>query len=715
MSVNTTAVLSTGTREYADASLSHVKQNMGFYESEYADYWSRSDRWGSHSYRNVESILVPLTQCCGKGKALDIGCGMGRLVRNMLLAGVDAYGIDVSERVIAEVGNSMPGRFCLGSALAIPFEDNAFDIVVSTDCLEHLAPEDVVRAASEIKRLSRRYAYLMVCTAVDRDNRWHLTVKPREWWEDLFFANGFRRHPLFLSAVPFSALECEPASIPLVFEKDPAGADQNGLIDWGRKTGRRADAYMAFYALASKFVGPGKEVLDDKCRTGFGCAILAAANPEARILGVDSAMDCLTYAQNHYSTSYRNMAFSHLHDSKPEIDRFDLILTFQPESPDGNVTDIIRTHKDALRPGGIFLVGLPSDAVPATGRNFPESMGALMRPTEGISLKHLFSLKWEKTRSLREVKLPVQDAESDADLLILAFRKEAFGSSGSRLRRDKVVILANHYRDAQYMDLISESSFPIEFVQDIDGNWEPPLDSGLVLSLEPHDEPCLSALCKSVERDVPTLIIDDQTAGLAASDSIPKACHKIACSGDVQSRILSLGGYSEKCESVGSSDRLINLIRQMIEVGQQAREQRKPLQFPARMLPSEHSHTDLADSSDHTEANRQEAVRAFLSMLVTARASERPVYCWGAGEFGRRLIVSLGDAADKITAIIDSDPSKWGSAWGKQVCSPAVLWDREKFERPYVFIASSASSEIEASLQEKGFRQRDDYVSVPSM
>jgi hypothetical protein len=139
----------------------------------------------------------------------------------------------------------------------------------------------------------------------------------------------------------------------------------------------------------------------------------------------------------------------------------------------------------------------------------------------------------------------------------------------------------------------------------------------------------------------------------------------------------------------------------MIEVGQQAREQRKPLQFPARMLPSEHSHTDLADSSDHTEANRQEAVRAFLSMLVTARASERPVYCWGAGEFGRRLIVSLGDAADKITAIIDSDPSKWGSAWGKQVCSPAVLWDREKFERPYVFIASSASSRLKHSSKKK--------------
>ena len=77
-----------------------------------------------------------------------------------------------------------------GSVLRLPFEDQSFDTVVSTDCLEHLAEDDLPLAIREIARVARRQVYLRIATRPDRDKKWHLTVKPRKWWEDLLLGHG---------------------------------------------------------------------------------------------------------------------------------------------------------------------------------------------------------------------------------------------------------------------------------------------------------------------------------------------------------------------------------------------------------------------------------------------------------------------------------------------------------------------------------------------
>ena len=51
------------------------------YSREYNDYWSRSDRWGTHSFTDASSIVDQILVTCGGGKVLDVGCGMGLLVQ----------------------------------------------------------------------------------------------------------------------------------------------------------------------------------------------------------------------------------------------------------------------------------------------------------------------------------------------------------------------------------------------------------------------------------------------------------------------------------------------------------------------------------------------------------------------------------------------------------------------------------------------------------
>jgi hypothetical protein len=107
------------------------------------------------------------------------------------------------------------------------------------------------------------------------------------------------------------------------------------------------------------------------------------------------------------------------------------------------------------------------------------------------------------------------------------------------------------------------------------------------------------------------------------------------------------------------------------------------------------------------------AVIHFLSWVAAAQEKERPIYCWGAGELGRRFIFGLNEMAGRIGGFIDNDPAKKGIAWGKPVYGPALLWESNPHNRPFIFITSVWASEIASSLDAKGFLQGQDYVSVP--
>ena len=81
------------------------------YEKDYTDYWSRPDRWESHSIKNAAGLSEQIQALCGTGSVLDVGCGMGLLVRTLFENGIDAQGIDVAPRPIEAANQLLPGRF----------------------------------------------------------------------------------------------------------------------------------------------------------------------------------------------------------------------------------------------------------------------------------------------------------------------------------------------------------------------------------------------------------------------------------------------------------------------------------------------------------------------------------------------------------------------------------------------------------------------------
>jgi SAM-dependent methyltransferase len=128
---------------------------------------------------------------------LDAGCGNGCAVQLLADAGKQAKGFDISPTA-AELARSY-GRDCImGSILNIPFPEQSFDVVMSTDVMEHLKPEDVQKAIAECFRVGRKYLAMRIATRLsgprqpfldagitEIDNP-HLTVKSLKWWMKQF-------------------------------------------------------------------------------------------------------------------------------------------------------------------------------------------------------------------------------------------------------------------------------------------------------------------------------------------------------------------------------------------------------------------------------------------------------------------------------------------------------------------------------------------------
>jgi pseudaminic acid biosynthesis-associated methylase len=98
------------------------------------------------------------------GRALEVGCNIGANLRCLCetLPPVDVYGVDVNERALAQMRNSLPGVNAVWSpARALPFRDGWFDLVFTSGVLIHQPEITLPVVMAEIIRCSRRYILCM--------------------------------------------------------------------------------------------------------------------------------------------------------------------------------------------------------------------------------------------------------------------------------------------------------------------------------------------------------------------------------------------------------------------------------------------------------------------------------------------------------------------------------------------------------------------------
>ena len=91
-------------------------------------------------YREIFNFLKPVK---AGGKILDVGCGTGLFLKAALDAGLDAYGLDISQRAVEISNKNAPGaRIIRGRGEELPFGDKFFDYIFYGGTVEHFLNVD---------------------------------------------------------------------------------------------------------------------------------------------------------------------------------------------------------------------------------------------------------------------------------------------------------------------------------------------------------------------------------------------------------------------------------------------------------------------------------------------------------------------------------------------------------------------------------------------
>jgi hypothetical protein len=153
----------------------------------------------SEGYDHKGSIPIKHLKDYNIKTVLEVGCGNGSGVKELLENGYDAYGCDIAANAMAK-WDGVANRCTLAFSNDIPCEDKAFDLV-TTDILEHLPLFKIGDSITEMKRVSKYQYFHVDCKPAEYKIRKiiepHATVRPPQWWR-----KEFRRRGLKILATP---------------------------------------------------------------------------------------------------------------------------------------------------------------------------------------------------------------------------------------------------------------------------------------------------------------------------------------------------------------------------------------------------------------------------------------------------------------------------------------------------------------------------------
>ncbi len=147
--------------------------------------YERAEIWEQH----FQNFAAQVVRDIRPKSALDAGCAMGFLVEALRDQGVDAYGFDVSEYALSQAREDIKPFLWVASAVT-PL-DRDYDLIISTEVLEHLSPEEAEAAVENL--CSHTNDILFSSSPDDFRETTHRNVRGPEYWAELFASHDFYR------------------------------------------------------------------------------------------------------------------------------------------------------------------------------------------------------------------------------------------------------------------------------------------------------------------------------------------------------------------------------------------------------------------------------------------------------------------------------------------------------------------------------------------
>jgi 2-polyprenyl-3-methyl-5-hydroxy-6-metoxy-1,4-benzoquinol methylase len=160
-------------------------EKMYFYESFADEFDSKMNMYDTN--KRLEIIFKDLlTENISGKKLLDAGCGTGWFSKFSCDRGANVTSMDLGEKLLSKVALKCNSERVVGSILEIPFDDNTFDIIISSEVIEHVP--DPYKAMQELFRVLKPGGTLV------------LTTPNKIWYFAIWIAN-------FLKLRPYQGLE----------------------------------------------------------------------------------------------------------------------------------------------------------------------------------------------------------------------------------------------------------------------------------------------------------------------------------------------------------------------------------------------------------------------------------------------------------------------------------------------------------------------------
>ncbi len=135
------------------------------------DYWDGNRRFGYGGYKfipgrwtKVAQKIISTYKLRKGSKILDVGCGKGFLLKEMLLIepGLKIFGFDISKYALKNsIKDNRIKKFRHKAQNKFPFKTKFFDLVISLSTLHNLEIYDLEKSIKEIQRVGKK-KYIMV-------------------------------------------------------------------------------------------------------------------------------------------------------------------------------------------------------------------------------------------------------------------------------------------------------------------------------------------------------------------------------------------------------------------------------------------------------------------------------------------------------------------------------------------------------------------------
>ncbi|MBI2672588.1 methyltransferase domain-containing protein [Candidatus Woesearchaeota archaeon] len=136
-------------------------------------------------------------------KILDIGCGTGDiLVLISKLSRAKLYGLDISENMLKRASRKLGKKAALklGEVSKLPFSNNMFDYVLSTEAFHHFP--DPNKALKEINKILKKNRHVLIADVnfylsfIHKLFKWlepgHVKIYSLDEFRNMFNDNGFK-------------------------------------------------------------------------------------------------------------------------------------------------------------------------------------------------------------------------------------------------------------------------------------------------------------------------------------------------------------------------------------------------------------------------------------------------------------------------------------------------------------------------------------------